>query len=194
MSRNRQSSPADATASKKRKATDDNNDSLKRARGQNGESTNEHAAKSLGGAPVLDDIDEDEWAAFERDVATPPPERSGIAVLAAPATIEAAAVLGTDGSDQAQHSGAEQRSKAQAEAEAEREEASRQLEEELDVMDALEERVKRLKERREVLRAGRDKQKHNADMPDEVTKATVRESLESGDGDEDDSDIDDFWK
>ena len=101
-------------------------------------------------------IDEDEWAAFERDVATPPPDPSLPSALTTEATISAApltaAELAAQSRKQLNHQGKETR---EAEVEGEKEDAARALEEEFDEMEGLEERVTRLRRMREELRAKR---------------------------------------
>ena len=107
-------------------------------------------------ATPYDPIDEDEWAAFERDVATPPPDPAAPSALTAAATISAApmsaAELAAQSREQASLQGREKR---EAEVEGEKEDAARALEEEFDEMEGLEERVRRLREKREVLRLRR---------------------------------------
>ncbi|CAD6567780.1 MAG: hypothetical protein ASARMPRED_001138 [Alectoria sarmentosa] len=86
-------------------------------------------------------IDEDEWAAFERDVATPPPDSSVASAFTAAATISAAPVtaaeLAAQSREQASLQGRERR---EVEVEGEKEDAARALEEEFDEMEGLEER------------------------------------------------------
>ena len=98
-------------------------------------------------------IDEDEWAAFERDVATLPPDPTAPSALTAAATISAApmtaAELAAQSREQASLQGRERR---EAEVEGEKEDAARALEDEFDEMEGLEERVRRLREKREELR------------------------------------------
>ena len=109
--------------------------------------------------PSTAPIDEDEWAAFERDVATPPPDPSAPSALTAAATISAApmttAELAAQSREQASMQGREKR---EAEVEEEKEDAARALEEEFDEMEGLEERVRRLREKREELRLRRAKE------------------------------------
>lgn len=104
-------------------------------------------------------IDEDEWAAFERDVATPPPDLFAPAALTAAATISAApmtaAEIAAQSREQASLQGRERR---EAEVEGEKEDAARALEDEFDEMEGLEERVRRLREKREELRLRRLKE------------------------------------
>ena len=109
--------------------------------------------------PPTAPIDEDEWAAFERDVATPSPDPSAPSALTAAATISAepmtAAELADNYREQASMKGREKR---EAEVEGEKEDAARALEEEFDEMEGLEERVRRLREKREELRLRRAKE------------------------------------
>ena len=108
--------------------------------------------------PPTAPIDEDEWAAFERDVATPPPDPSAPSALTAAATITAApmtaAEIAAQSREQASLQGRERR---EEEVEGEKEDAARALEDEFDEMEGLEERVRRLREKREELRLRRAK-------------------------------------
>jgi zinc finger protein 830 len=94
-------------------------------------------------------IDEDEWAAFEREVVplahqNPPADYTSATISAAPVS---AAEL-------AAQTNAERQQRRDAEAEDEKAEEETRLVEEFEVMEGLEERVKRLKEKREALRTG----------------------------------------
>ncbi|KAI4107357.1 MAG: hypothetical protein L6R37_001718 [Teloschistes peruensis] len=95
-------------------------------------------------------VDEDEWAAFQRDVASLPPETSALTaaadISAAPLT---AAELAAQSREQASTQAKERRD---AEIEGEKEDAARQMEEEFEEMAELEDRVRRLREKREELR------------------------------------------
>ncbi len=99
--------------------------------------------------PVLA-IDEDEWAAFQREIATPAPEPTALTAAAdfvsAPLT---AAELAAQSREQASRQAKE---RLEAEVEGEKEDAARKLEEEFDEMAELEDRVRRLREKREQLR------------------------------------------
>ncbi len=102
-----------------------------------------------------DTINEDEWAAFEREVvATPPPptERSVASALTEKATIEAAPVSTAELAALGREQQTERPGQRDAEIEAEKEDAARSLEEEFEKMESLEERVRRLREKREALR------------------------------------------
>ena len=95
-------------------------------------------------------IDEDEWAAFEREVVPlarqAPPTRP---TDYSSATISAAPVLTAE---LAAQTNAERQQRRDAEVEDEKAEEQTRLVQEFEVMEGLEERVKRLKEKREALR------------------------------------------
>lgn len=100
-------------------------------------------------------VNEDEWAAFEREVAAPTRQPQAPAAVAAAATISAAPV---SAEELATHQEREKMSTTQvreAELEGDREDAARFMEDEFDEMDQLEERVRRLKQKREELRMKR---------------------------------------
>jgi zinc finger protein 830 len=138
-------------------------------------------------------VDEDEWAAFEADIATATtaaaPTYAEDAVISAPA-MSAAEVAAAKASTEAQ-------AVVELALEDEREEATRALEEEFEEMEELEARVKRLKERREKLR------QQGADAPVAVQKGEKgdKENLEGArvngededDEMEEDDDDDDGW-
>lgn len=94
-------------------------------------------------APPVVDVDENEWAAFERDVAEVVKPDFGSA------TIEAAPVSAAQLAEQQRTNAVQQR---EDEAEAEKEDESRRMEEEFEVMEEMEDRIKRLRARREALR------------------------------------------
>ena len=110
--------------------------------------------KQLRRRPVeASNIDEDEWAAFERDVATPPPDTSLPSALTATATISAAPLTAAEIAAQSREQASLQnKERREAEVEGEKEDAARALEEEFDEMEGLGERVQRLREKREKLR------------------------------------------
>ena len=144
-------------------------------------------------------IDEDEWAAFERDVATPPPEvqpsiSTNIAALNASATISAAPMTAAEIAAQArQQANTQSKERREAEVEGEKEDAARALEEEFDEMEGLEERVRRLREMREALRlrnlgSGGDETQNDALNGDPGGRDLREDELES-----EDDDVDDGW-
>ncbi|OKL55745.1 hypothetical protein UA08_08974 [Talaromyces atroroseus] len=98
-------------------------------------------------------INEDEWAAFQRDVVAPTRIPQAPAITAAPATISAAPITADELAVQQQKQKEEQARAREEYVEGEKEDAARLLEEEFEEMEQLEERVKRLKAKREELRA-----------------------------------------
>lgn len=152
---------------------------------------------------------EAELAALDRDLALM--DAATIAnntVQAAPA-VSAPPITAAELAVQARIDQSEQRGRKEIELEAEREDAARALEDEFDAMDGLEERAKRLRERREALRkansAGQREESEasatglvpltsQADVPRTIipgTNAGMVEDDENEDEDEDDDD-DDF--
>ena len=132
-------------------------------------------------------IDEDEWAAFERDVATPPPDPSAPSALTAGATISAAPMTAAELAAQSREQASLQpRENREAEVEGEKEDAARALEEEFDEMEELEERVRRLREKREELRRKRVDDAEEDEMVeiDGTIAADLEESEESEDEDD----------
>lgn len=103
-------------------------------------------------------IDEDEWAAFEREIAAAATPQSPVtgtasALLASAGTITAAPLSAAEIAAQAREEAELAQTKTDdAEAEAEKEEAERRLEDEFEEMAGLDERVRILKEKREALR------------------------------------------
>ena len=104
---------------------------------------------SNASAPPLDPkdiVDEDEWAAFEREVAPLAQEDySAATITAAPVTAEELAAQKEE----------DRRKMMQSEIEAEKEEEEGRNQDEVEIMEDLEDRVKRLKEMREALRVVR---------------------------------------
>ena len=131
-------------------------------------------------------IDEDEWAAFERDVATPPPDPSAPSALTASATISAAPMTAAELAAQSREQASLQaKQNREAEVEGEKEDAARALEEEFDEMEELEERVRRLREKREELRRKRVKEAEEDEKEiDRTNAADLEESEESEDEDD----------
>lgn len=164
--------------------------------------TSTTALESNTAAPVSapdPGVDEDEWAAFEQDIAAEdaaePTSKVPRSALNAPASIEAAPMTAGQIAAQAREEASSQRGKREVEAEEEKEEADARLLEEFEEMGALEERVRRLRERREALRGASG----TAEKPDDAlvgvgdgaapmqSEAVVDEEDESsddGEGDE----------
>lgn len=231
----RAAAPAPAVASKKRKAPEDedsdDDDARKRARsaGANGlppnvldgqpAQTSEDLEEETGfqkvevseEVPVVSqgqtqpEIDEDEWAAFERDVATPPPPATSnvLDTLNASNAISSKPLTADELAAQAREEQKAQRSRRDVEREDEKEEADQALAEEFEEMEALEERVRKLRERREGLRRGSVLDQDGSDVvrtngpedPNKQLPTTKEEETnmpEDDEDDDDDGDEDDF--
>lgn len=142
---------------------------------------------------VTVEVDEDEWAAFERDIAVPLPEPPAIAAYSAAATIQAAPMSAEELAAQAREGQAEHRGRREAELEAEKEDAARHLEEEFDEMEALEARARRLRERREQLRRASLSTAEVVPTAETSTKPSPREAeLDDGEEEEDEDDVDEW--
>lgn len=157
-----------------------------------------HASKHRSPPPTSSTndqaIDEDEWAAFERDIAepisgSPNPED----LLNAQVTISADPVLAADLAKQDEEEDpASRKERREAELEAEKEDAVRALEEEFDEMEGLEERVRKLREKREELRQRKDDESRKDNIADkgggEIALATAENDVpdEGGTDEEDD--------
>ena len=148
-----------------------------------------------GTQPATAPIDEDEWAAFERDVATPPPDPSAPSALTAAATISAAPVTAAELAAQSREQASLQgREKREAEVEEEKEDAARALEDEFDEIEGLEERLRRLREKREELRLQRAKEVEEGLEDDEEkdVKGNIAVRMDEDEESEDEED-DDAW-
>ncbi|KAJ5773104.1 hypothetical protein N7457_008000 [Penicillium paradoxum] len=138
-------------------------------------------------------IDEDEWAAFEREVAAPSRLPHAPAAVAAEATISAAPMTTAELAAQQERAKVPTARTREAEMEGEREDAARFLEEEFDEMDQLEERVRRLKQKREELRKARiQDQTHDEPMGSAAMQQDAADSESDDDDDDDDEDWDDW--
>lgn len=142
-------------------------------------------------------IDEDEWAAFERDVATPPPETSSVAALTAAATITAAPLTAAElAAKSREEASIQTKERREAEIEGEKEDAARRLEEEFDDMEELEERVRRLREKRDEIRRREEASRSGADaegvMEGVVEDDRMDEMGEDGDNEDEDEEDDDW--
>ncbi|KAJ5669779.1 hypothetical protein N7462_010849 [Penicillium macrosclerotiorum] len=151
---------------------------------------------SLGSVPIgtgpppgaQQAVDEDEWAAFEREVAAPSRMPQAPIAITAEATISAAPVSAEDLAAQQERDKALTTRAREAELEGDREDAARFMEEEFDEMDQLEERVRRLKQMREELR---QKRVDDDAARDESIDLEEQKPAES-DSDDDDEDWDDW--
>lgn len=106
-------------------------------------------------AESSENVDEDEWAAFEREVGPLAHQDYSSA------TIEAAPVSAAEVAAQQKTNAVQER---ENEAEAEKEDESRRMEEEFEVMEEMEDRVNRLRARREALRS-QDARHHPENAP-----------------------------
>ncbi|KAF1813332.1 hypothetical protein P152DRAFT_513577 [Eremomyces bilateralis CBS 781.70] len=190
---------------KKRKAPSDDNDAPTDSRKKSKadvpasppqERKEDEAEAVTTAAPIAPahPVDEDEWAAFERDVATPPPQLSPTSApthpLTAHATIAAAPVTASELTAQEREKPAGEMRRRDAETAAEQEDAVVALEEEFEEMRRLEGRVRRLRERREEVRRG---VVEGREVVEEVVVEEVVEKEVVEDEEEEDEEYDDEW-
>jgi zinc finger protein 830 len=126
-------------------------------------------------------VDEDEWAAFENDIATAEAQSKADndAVISAPAV--SAAELAKKSAEEEY---ATKKDRQEAELQGEKEDAARKMEEELETMEGFEARVKKMREKREALR------RKEGTKLETVAPVTVEIPEEE---DDDDEDYDDGW-
>ncbi len=213
-----------SNGSKKRKASDGENDSRKRtkpilsipgsffdeinetskdASTEDSQATSDAPSKTIPPTTTLPShtlstpsvpaqIDEDEWAAFERDVATPPPDPGLPSALTAEATITAAPITAAELAAQSQEeANIQSKERREAEIEGEKEDAARALEEEFDEMEGLEERVRRLREMREELRKKQAREREEGVKLVEGIDEGVRDEKDEVEEASDDEEADD---
>ncbi|CZS96982.1 hypothetical protein WAI453_010287 [Rhynchosporium graminicola] len=122
--------------------------------------------------PDVPRVDEDEWAAFEADIEKAEEEvkQANDAVISAPAMMASDIVKREESSA--------------LDLEGEKEDAARKIEEELEEMESLEQRVKKLREKREELR--------KRAVVNVVASPPVEEEEDEDDDDDDDDDDDGF--
>ncbi|GJC98948.1 zinc finger protein 830-like protein [Colletotrichum higginsianum] len=153
--------------------------------------------RGCGAGSAGGQVDEDEWAAFEADIAATTAPYAEDAVIAAPAMTaeETAAAAKTEEQEQEKR-----RLAAEKDLLDEKEEAARALETEFEDMEELEARVRKLKEKREALRRQSDAGTvvPLAKSLEKPAGATGKENVEAvgeeeeEDEDEDGDDDDDF--
>jgi zinc finger protein 830 len=137
-------------------------------------------------------VDEDEWAAFEADIAAAEAPTAEDAVISAPA-MSAADLAAKSREDES----AQRKERQEAELEGDKEDAARKLEEEFEEMEALEERLRKLKEKREALRL-KDTAANSTAAPVSLeaqpteSKAPEINGAEEEDKDDEDDDDDDW--
>ena len=134
-------------------------------------------------------VDEDEWAAFEREVVAPTRMPHLSTAVAAEATISAAPMSAEELAAQKDIDKAAASRTREAELEGEREDAARFMEEEFDEMDQLEERVRRLKHMREELR-----QKRTEDQVEDKPRVLEDQQAAESESDEDEDEDWDDWR
>lgn len=151
-------------------------------------------------------IDEDEWAAFERDVVAPTRVPQAPAAVASAATISAAPMSAEQLAAQQEAEKGTSIQAREAEIEGEREDAARFLEDEFDEMEQLEERIRRLKHKREELRRKRAKEASEIPQAEgssgktqgeqQIDETRQSDEEENDDDDDDDADDDDWdnWR
>ncbi|KAJ0354740.1 hypothetical protein COL154_011604 [Colletotrichum chrysophilum] len=148
-------------------------------------------------AEAAGQVDEDEWAAFEADIAAATAPVSEDAVISVPAmTAEEHAEAAKTEEEERE----KRRLAAEKDLEDEKEEATRALEEEFEDMEELEARVRRLKEKREALRHQGDAGSGAASstvVAAKPTEADAKENVkanaeEEEEDDDDDEEEDDF--
>lgn len=148
--------------------------------------TSTHGA-SVQQTQAVPQVDEDEWAAFEREVVPlTQPDFSGATISAAPVT---AAQLEAEAES-------ERRRLRDAEAEDEKEEEGRRMEEEFDLMEEMEERVRKLKEKREALRALGQKEVDTGQLQEEqpvADETSTAQDMTEDHSDDSDDDADDWY-
>jgi zinc finger protein 830 len=138
--------------------------------------------------PPAPDVNEDEWAAFEREMATT--QTTSLPIISASATISAAPVTAEELAAQAREEMSAQRTAREAELEADTEDATVALLQEFDEMEELDERVRRLREKREAIRLSKQ-QDTLPDAPAPTLDALQQDKTLHNDDEEDEDDEDD---
>ncbi len=129
-------------------------------------------------------VDEDEWAAFEADIAA-----AEVSQLDNDVVISAPAMTAEEVKKKsAEEEFSARKERQEAEMEGDKEDAARKMEEELEQMESLEARVKRLREKREELR--RRDSLSGLRKPESISRNLAASVMEEDD--EDDSEEDDW--
>lgn len=145
-------------------------------------------SKTIPDVPKRPEVNEDEWAAFEADIAAAAtPQVGGDAIISAPAMTAAEIAQKS-----AEESNAIKRERQQAELEGEKEDAARKLEEQLEEMESLEQRVQRLRQKREELRKKESIIGINANELSKAPQANLDPQSEGSEDEEDDDEWDGF--
>ncbi|KAI9745139.1 MAG: hypothetical protein M1818_001417 [Claussenomyces sp. TS43310] len=135
------------------------------------------------------EVNEDEWAAFEADIAAADAPVAEDAVISAPAM--SAADLAAKSREE---ESAQRKEIHEAELEGEKEDAARKLQDEFDEMEELEARLRRLKQKREAIRVKEAEIKSTIDAgtSDSTTAQAIATAVQEEDDDSDDEDDDDW--
>lgn len=146
---------------------------------------------------AIAEVFDDEYAAFEREMAELDSAPAVPSALYAAATISAAPMSAADVAAQAREEQSAQRGRRDAEIEDEREDAVRLLEDELNEMEGLEERVRKLRERRDLLKHRSRQASKGGELGGETVIATENphdETINDDDADDEEDDEDpDEW-
>lgn len=149
-----------------------------------------------GSADGATAVDEAEFLAFERELAEMESQAYPTSVLNAQATISAAPLTAEQLAAQATDEKSTQRGRRDAEVEEEKEDAARVLAEEFEEMRGLEDRLKRLRERREGLRrpsATGDEGAGVADVYEGNERLTDGAVVDTGGEDEDEDEDEEYY-
>ncbi|KIX06013.1 uncharacterized protein Z518_03987 [Rhinocladiella mackenziei CBS 650.93] len=164
------------------RGTTDQEEQRKALSKQSGQEEQNHTS-----AKAVTTVDEDEWAAFEREIAplaAAPPDYSSVTIIAAPVTA----------TQMEEQPDVEKRRRLETEVEDEKEEEERRLEEEFEVMEEMEERVRKLREKRDALRntvkvGNNTGQAQSLKEADSTEREPVQEARDQeGEDDEDEDD------
>lgn len=147
--------------------------------------------KPADAKPKPSTVDEDEWAAFEADIAAtaaPAATTYDEGVISAPAI--SAAELATKNKEEDNR---RRREKQEAELEGDKEDAARRMEDELEEIEGLEQRVKKLKDMREALREKGKAGLSEARAGPALSESLPKDRASEDEDDDDDDDEDDEW-
>ncbi|TKA64690.1 hypothetical protein B0A55_11062 [Friedmanniomyces simplex] len=141
-----------------------------------------------------DDVDvvDSELRAFERELAELD-RRAPASALKAHATISAAPMTAEEIAAQAREEQSAQRGKRDVEIEAETEEAASALREEFEEMEGLEERLRKLREKREALRKKGNGEASEGPLAVDIDEKSGQTRASAGEDDEDDDEEYDDW-
>ncbi|TVY33252.1 Zinc finger protein [Lachnellula subtilissima] len=129
------------------------------------------------------EVNEDEWAAFEADIAAAEIPAAEDAIISAPAM--SAAQLAAQSMEETK---TQRKERQEAELEGDKEDAARKMEDQFDEMQGLEQRVRKMREKREALRA----KESMVELKAVATNSQLLDEGESEDEDEDEGEGDDF--